>query len=345
MKIFRSDVTQTWHVSFQSESGEQDVDTAATTREKAEEICRLAKIAELEKAASVSRLTAETITRLTAGYRITLKEAAEKFRAWIEAERSPSTAHSTMVMIEAFLREQQLEEMTPAQVTTSMVTRHINRPDLKLSTRKVQRSLISSFFDFCSQSGWLVGNPARRAIIKYADIPVEMKERQRKDVFAPVDIDYLIGRLEGFWRSAVILSSELGLRLSDVCQIEWKSFDFQTNQVVIWMDKTNSRVSLPMTSAVKRLIVSLPQTDKRYVFPEERETYLRSQSTLSWQFKRICASLGMEGKSFHCLRASFATDEYAQLANAKVDHAAMAAVAKSLGHKSPTTTAKHYVKT
>ena len=339
MKLFKNDETGTWFVTFMSDTGEQSVNTGADTREKAEDICRLAKIEQLEKAAMVGRLTAETITRLTAGHRVSMEEAAQKYAEWITAERSASTASSNLSIIGAFIRDMNLADVTPAQVKTEIVTKFINRTELKLSTRKIQRSVLVGFFDYCTASGWLIGNPASRAVIHYNEIPIEGKERKRKELFEPAEVKFLINSLEGFWRAAVILSSELGLRLSDVSQLEWKSFDFKTKKVVIWMDKTNQRIELDMTPAVQRLMVSLPQTDKRFVFPEEKAT---NQSTLSWQFKRACEKLGFEGRSFHCLRATYATDEYLKQVEGSD---AMKAVAAKLGHKSTTTTAKHYVKT
>ena len=142
----------------------------------------------------------------------------------------------------------------------------------------------------------------------------------------------------------MILSSELGLRLSDVCNLEWASFDFKHGRVTLWMEKTNERLSLRMTPKVKKLAVSLKQTDKRWVFPEQRETWQRAQSTLSHQFKRACEALNLPGRSFHGLRASYANHEYARQANAPVNATAMDKVAANLGHRSTKTTVAHYVR-
>lgn len=344
MNLSKSDATGTWFVSFQSDSGPKSVNTGATTREEAEIRVGHAKIAELERQAAVSKLTAETVAMLTAGRSMTVGQALEEYLAWCRKERSPKTVANNAAIIGAFIREQCQPDWLITRIKPDHITAHINRPHLKLYTRKIQRNIISAWMNFCSQAGWIVGNPAARATVDYDAIPIEKKERTRKEIFSEVEIDYMIGRLTGFWKWAVILSADLGIRLSDICTLEWGSFDLVNNRVTIWMHKTRERIDLPMGRRVKSAIAAIPSADKRWVFPEQRETWMKSSSTLSHQFKAICAELNLEGRSFHSLRASYATAEYVRLAAADAG-GALHAVSDRLGHRSPKTTLTSYVRT
>ena len=345
MTLFWSKQTGTWHVRFVSPHGERTVDTGATEEGEAKKRCRLAKIAQLETAAAAGRLTAEALALMGSGEKLTVAEAVERYGEWAAAERAPKTAAANLGILRKFCRECEVGGMAPGQVKSNHVCEFINRPQLKLSTRKVLRAILSGFFGFCVDQGWIVGNPAARAPIRYSEIPIEQKERKAKALFSGVELEYLIGRLEGFWTFAVVTSSEVGLRLSDGCNLEWGCFDFRQGLVTLWMEKTNERLSLPMTPRVQRAALALKQTDPRWVFPEQRETWIRAQSTLSHQFKRLCRKLDLDHHCFHGLRATFATREYHGQVRDGADSVAIGVVAGKLGHRSAVTTARHYVRT
>lgn len=341
MKLSKSDQTATYVVEFMSAHGKQLVDTGATTLKEAEHRVKLAKIEELERAAAVSNLSSKALQLAVAGEKVTLEVAAKRYVAWMEKTKAPRTASNSRLMVDAMIRSHCKKDWIPDQVTPEIVSEYINRPHLKLYTRKILRAIIIGFFEFCTSNGWGIKNPANAAVIDYRSIPIEQKERTPKKIFTEGEVEYLIGRIEGFWRHATILSYDLGIRLSDICNLEWKSFTTQPGKVIIWMEKTNERIALDVTDRVRRLIASLPRLDDRFIFPEQREVWERAGSTLSHQFKRICSALGFPGTSFHCLRASYATHQYVRMANADADAADK--VAETLGHKSSATTLRHYI--
>ena len=151
-----------------------------------------------------------------------------------------------------------------------------------------------------------------------------------------------------FWHFAVLVSSETGLRLGDICQLDWNCFT-KPGRLVLHTDKRNKRIDIPISNAISKAVTEIPVADERYLFPEQRATIVdvKRRVALSMQFKRICERLGIKDKSFHCLRHSAATSRFtasnkAELAKKLVDALSLQEIANLLGH-SETKTTKRYV--
>jgi integrase len=100
---------------------------------------------------------------------------------------------------------------------------------------------------------------------------------------------------------------ETGLRLGDICQLEWSCFD-RPHEVIVWTDKRNKRVAVPVSPELSLLLTGIPvQDDGIYLFPEQRATLLDPdrRAGLSVYFKRHCERAGIKDKSFHSLRHAF----------------------------------------
>lgn len=93
-----------------------------------------------------------------------------------------------------------------------------------------------------------------------------------------------------------------------------------------------------MTKRVITAVVGIKNKDKKYLFPIEREIANdpKKRAMLSVYFKRFFESVGVEGYSFHSLRATYATT----MANQGYT---MEQIAAALGHKSTKVT-KVYVR-
>ena len=153
-----------------------------------------------------------------------------------------------------------------------------------------------------------------------------------------------------FWRFAVRLGAETGLRISDVAQLEWRSLsELHTGKLVIWMKKTNQRIEHTISPSLQQFVGEIPVIDADYMFPEQRALMqdVGKRAGLSVQFGRLCERLGIKGKSFHSLRHYKATTSYAKLdkeALAKKLAASLSLeeIAGLLGHQNKATT-KGYV--
>jgi integrase len=208
-------------------------------------------------------------------------------------------------------------------------------------------SIIRSFLNYCCVKRYVLSNPAQLVVVNQKVMDHKQKETKHKPVFTDDEFQFVLANCDnaeppsitnGFFKAALILGRDLALRLGDICNLEWDCFDFTKKTVTVWMDKTNSRVEIPMTTRVHNLIARLPSDDKKYLFPYEREMANDSnrRASLSVAFSRLFQRLGLEGYSFHCLRATMATT----MANRG---ATMDDISEALGHKSKGVT-KVYVK-
>lgn len=139
-----------------------------------------------------------------------------------------------------------------------------------------------------------------------------------------------------FWRCAVQVSWHTGLRLGDICQLEWATLATPM-RLVVWTEKTNARIELRLKPSLFLLLKSVPKNDDALVFPEEAGTYgqVKRRSHFSVEFSRFLAKLEIPNRSFHGLRHSFSS-RAAQM-GMPIDH-----IRQRLGHTSEEMT-KRYV--
>jgi integrase len=108
--------------------------------------------------------------------------------------------------------------------------------------------------------------------------------------------------------------------LSDIAQLEWRSFG-EVGKIVVWTEKTNKRMELPVTQGLQDTVSEVvPVSDATYMFPAQREVIrdVRRRSLLSVQFGRLCARVGIEGKSFHSMRHYKATQSFKNISKEKL---------------------------
>lgn len=139
-----------------------------------------------------------------------------------------------------------------------------------------------------------------------------------------------------FWRCAVQTSWHTGLRLGDICQLEWASLATPM-RLIVWTEKTNARIELRLRPSLATLLKSVPKKDDTLVFPEEAGTYgqVNRRSNFSVEFSRFLDKLEIPNRSFHGLRHAFSS-RAAQM-GMPLDH-----IRQRLGHTSEEMT-KRYV--
>lgn len=138
-----------------------------------------------------------------------------------------------------------------------------------------------------------------------------------------------------FWRTAVLMSRYVGLRLGDICLLEWESIK-EPGRITVWTRKTHKRVSLILHPILADAISRVPQNKTKYVFPEQAEERLNTKrrAKLSVDFARLCNMLAIEGKSFHDIRA-----RYIQVC--VQEGIPLEQIAKNVGHSDTATTIRY----
>lgn len=340
-----------WWVELISEDGTvHEVNTYARTKEEAKKLCEESKVAKLEAAGLSHRLTADAVALITANRLIPLHEAIMEFEEWAEVAYPSVRSRTNHVdTVTQWAKEMEIEHKNVSALTERDVHDWINsekRKD-KLGTRRQKLSSIRALMKFFTAKRWLLTDPSALVRVDLSKLSHAQRETKHKDIFTDEEIEQILAKCDGaepsyitpgFYRAAIIMARDLGLRISDIAKLESSCFDFTRNLVTLWQEKTNARIEIPMTMRVVQTVVDWPQKHERYLFPNE--CALLSDPTrraiVSLSFSKFLKSAGFPGRNWHSLRSQYATT----MAN---QGATMGEISQALGHTSPSAAAA-YVK-
>jgi integrase len=245
-------------------------------------------------------------------------------------------------------------------VTEEDLSAWVNKDDgTKASTRGIRIAALRSFFGWCANKDYLSPDPSRTIRIRMKNLTHEQKETRKQVPFTDAEVDKLSDYLMSeiclistsrnkskamlkrlpklkLWYSLVLIGRCTGLRLGDICSLEWKCFDKVAMTMTVWTDKSDQRVVLPITEQLERALGTIPQTtppnSSSYCFPNQRKavTNPAMRHLLAMDFSRILKGAGLVGHTFHELRHSKATELY--LSGMSLDK-----IAKYLGHSKSST--------
>lgn len=332
--------------------GGQEISTRTKNREKAQQIAKEGNWEALDLASQAQALTADVITRLVSGgKKVTMQEAVDLWGKRMSMKgRANKTIHNNVTAVERWLELCSLTRKAPAFVEHKHIHNYANsdKAGNKASSRRVVLSSIRGFIEFCCGEGWRVGNPANDVGINLDLMDHNQKESKSPTLFTENDIRHLIAVVDdAFWRFAIQLSYETGLRLGDICQLEWECID--EGHITVWTDKRNKRVGpFKLSSRLESMLIGLPVLSPKYIFPDQREKQRdpKRRAHLSVQFKRYCESAGLSDRSFHGLRHTYASVQFKAEKEKLVEklkrELAEVEVAQKLGHSSTETT-KGYI--
>jgi integrase len=266
-----------------------------------------------------------------------IEATLDKYLEWSEVTgASDRTMDNKWYEVSRFACDTGLKRVS--QIDEEKIHQWINKSGepTTVGTRRFKLSCIKMFLNYCLAKGYIKGNPALLVKVDLRAVKHAKREAQRKQAFDKAERQYLLKNIEApFWRAAFTIGVETGLRLGDIAQLEWDCLT--SNTITVWTDKKDKRVSLKMSRALKEAIMSIPMEDATYLFPFERQEFIRgNRARFSMAFNRLMKKHGIEGKSFHCTRVTFAT-------NAKKAGGSLAKIAKDLGHSSEKTTERHYI--
>lgn len=307
----------TYSVSLQTEHGRRRMTTGATDKKEAQRIVKEAKVQELENTAKSIRLSHSAVSQLLSGRKVTMAAVIPEYTCWMRtvsmSERSIATA---IQVLTAWTKDEGVMALPPALVTEKQVSDWVNRPgDRKLSTRIHNLSVISSMMAFCSAKGYSSGNPAKLVRVDLSLLTHEQKEKKVRAVIAEEEFYRL---LEGskelvepeFWRSALMLGYHAGLRISDICLLEWKSIEVP-GKLIVWTRKSDARVDVPVHPELAAELAKVNRKGtSKYVWPQAASKMLgvSTRAYFSKTFARLCDYCAVKGVSFHCLRHTYATE-------------------------------------
>lgn len=301
---------------------------------------------------------------------------------WVESvHASGSLDRHTIVKyatdIRAFLRHNELLTATTAEITEAHVASWVNRKDgCSAGNRRRRLAVLKTYCDWLQDSDFIRGNPARVVRkINMNGLTHAQKEPKKKVPFTDDEIARLLVAIEEataqeearlgtvdeqrlsrcynvrqriadlkFWRIAILISRWCGLRIGDICQLEWDCIA-SPDVMVVWTDKRDRRVEVPVQPMLGIALAAWPHDDERYMFKRQRDLYHGGcASLLSWQFGKFLKRLKIANRSFHCLRGTFLNDAVERfMAAGKTREQAVRLAADLAGHSNVSTTIKHYI--
>lgn len=379
----KKDEEGNYHVEFKTQYGTTG-SVALETREESEALDRVRamRVEELERVSQVVNLTHQTVGQIIAGRTLSVAEAIGAFEQHALARRtlSRNTVRTHVCILKSWARVVGIGNSPVVGISPDQVAEYINHGHERRTTALRKLSAIRSFYSFLFNEGLVLRNPAAKGMVRvnYDAFTHNEKELVEKSVFTDQEIEALLGTATPFWRAAIIIGRDTGLRLSDIVALEWASVNAhkQSNcvrdgdasgldscvdtpdhnrsrfggtsgsqgadelprispcRLIVWTDKSNTRVNLEFTDAIHGALDQLPGTGIQYVFPDEREAYSdpKRRAGFSVTFGRMCRRCNIFGRSFHCLRHTYASRQHG------VRGLTLREVADNLGHRNVSTT-------
>ena len=164
-----------------------------------------------------------------------------------------------------------------------------------------------------------------------------IKRQKSGTAFTPEEEAAILAACAGTeWYAASVISRWTGLRLGDVCHLQWSHVDFDERVIRVRPSKTTRHsiyVTVPMSGTLAAMLAKLPRRENA-ILPELNATYPHQYKASCGPFSAVLARAGITGRRFHDWRHTFAS----RLADAGV----RTELIKKMGGWTQTATALHY---
>lgn len=315
MKIYK-EKTGIYYVSFLSSDGKRKRKSLETKNLKtARELCKQAKIEELEMAARAGALQRDAIAMIVSGKKVKLTDLIAEWKKYkTNMAQSENTIYTQESLINAFIDFAGVSYLHG--VTKDMVAKYINQDNrAKAGSREQRHSALRSLYQYAIAMGYTITNPTKLVAIDKSKLSHAQKEKKPRVPITKEEYNKIIAHGDYFFMEATAIAWWTGMRLSDIARLEWDSIDLENKTLIVHTKKTDTRICIPLThtlvgrGAVLRMLERLAKKklDEKYVFPAQCEIDkdVSRRATLSVYYGRMLARIGITGKSFHCLRHSF----------------------------------------
>jgi integrase len=143
-------------------------------------------------------------------------------------------------------------------------------------------------------------------------------------------------------RLAVVIALNTGLRKGDVLHMRWSDVDFKSGRLTPWTEKTDRRVTIPMTEEIRQALQEYRQAQRvtgidGWIFPSLRghdpsQPVKPMRPDANIGFEAAAVRAGLRDFRFHDLRHTFATHFLRQMAMSYGRDMALVMLQELLGH-------------
>lgn len=320
----------------------KDVSTGTSSESDAQMLMNKGDFAQVALLGQVTRITRHMIETLTGDKAVSFEQATD---AYLRHVSDRGRSESTVERYKLIFLGWRLPPGKPVELLAETdCDEYINRQDgAHARTREMRRKILGSLFAFCNNHGWMTRNPAKLVDVRHGLLSQKQLLPAERVPFTKEEIALLLANAKGFWNLAVRLSQATGMRLGDICTLDWASVG--TEGPVKWMTmKTAALVEAAPPPELLAEIRALYPTGSNYCFPKYAHRYLcvPMRTEIIREFRVLCRKLKIEGKSFHCLRHGFAQDhkneQKRELLDRLIEELALDRTKLAMGHSSSETT-------
>lgn len=273
---------------------------------------------------------------------------------WL-AEVSRKKKYSTYIKYDTIYRAHLADTIGPcrlssgtAQELKEKISDHLSGAGLSESLQKSIVCVTNQIISFADRHHQAGIPPLERKTAKTKKKPAATFSRAEQAAL----LGCLYDRMDKF-KAAVLLCLYAGLRLGELCALMWADIDFEGR--ILTVNRTVQRIAVPGHRTKTILLEAAPKSessrrtvpltpellgilsrlkgDGPYVFGGEKPLEPR---TMQYHFKKILKEAGVEGRTFHTLRHTFAT-------NCVENGMDVKALCEILGHSDVRTTLNLYV--
>ena len=340
MKIIKSEKGN-FSVRYKDSIGEwKSTNLKTKDKKEASRLVKELKIEELEEAGKLGVLSAEVIGKIVAGKSMAFGAVVDQYVEHMRLSAASENSIYTMTAIyEKFAKDYKIREKPIGMVTEKMLFDFLNAKDgTTAANRALRKSSLSQLYNFAMIKMYVLTNPLSYIKIDKSKLSHKEKTPGERKIFYKNEVNKLIKHAPYFFRQAVALSYWAGLRLGDICSLEWDSIR-DRDRIAVWTEKRDKLVLINTTDEMfgggilKDVLSEIDVVDKVYCFPEWHKQAInpKTRSKTSVYFKRLCERLEIYDRSFHCLRHTCITRMERQ-------GISLEEIGKAVGHSSTKTT-------
>lgn len=156
----------------------------------------------------------------------------------------------------------------------------------------------------------------------------KIEEKKMPSIETINEIEKILYTLETPEQAGLLIAINSGIRIGELCALQWKDIDLDTGivhvtktmqrvrtysnknsetEIYITNPKSNSSVrDIPLPSNLIKFLVNKKGDPESYIVPGKRVAYCEPR-TLQYRFERFLKTNGFEGFRFHALRHCFAS--------------------------------------
>jgi integrase len=270
---------------------------------------------------------------------LTVKEACERFTKDCEARGLGAAQKGKYKLLTDELTEL-FGAVAVRRITVDELRKYREGWKLAPITASKKLERLRTFFRFCSDGGWVQGNPAKTVRLPKASFSPTMpfSDEEWKNITIALDTFREIHpkvpeRLVKKMRALVLLMRYSGLRISDAVTLRGERIDTK-GRLFLYQAKTGHPVMLPLPKEILKTLEGVDDGDGRFFYPGVGK--LKTCIT-EWQarLKKLFELAGIPDGHSHRFRDTFAVS----LLEKGVP---LQEVSTLLGHHSIKTTEKHY---